>query len=116
MKFKYIHALTFLCLTLIVILAQIKTILPDSPGWHSIVYPPKYIIQIISIIVTLIIIVGVYTYLSLKMVPMNLKAFLLHLIMSLPLLIAFIYPFESYDMTSMSKEEFDSLMTKNNII
>jgi len=66
MKRKYIQSFIFLILLILTIISQYNVVFPVAPesGWHTVIYPPKYIIEMSIILMPLIVAIGCYTFLS----------------------------------------------------
>jgi hypothetical protein len=82
------------------------------PGWHTIVYPPKYIAQMIFIAVSLLLSAVGYSILAYKGITISNKVFAMHFLFTLPLIIALFKTYSNIDMDSISREGFHDILTK----
>jgi magnesium-transporting ATPase (P-type) len=116
MKMKYIQSCIFLILLILTIISQYNAGFPVVPGWHTVIYPPKYIIEMSIIILSLILAISGYTFLSFKKQPLNSRIFVLHFLLTIPIIIALLYPFKSVDMTSLSKDEMEKIFSRQELM
>ena len=114
MKRKYIQSCIFLILLILTIISQYDILFPVVPksGWHTVIYPPNYIIEMSIIIMSLVLAIGGYTFLSFTKQPLNSGIFVLHFLLTIPIIIALLYPFKSVDMTSLSKDEMEKIFSR----
>ena len=56
--------------------------------------------------------IGGYTFLSFKRLPIRPKIFVLHFLLTIPIIIVLLYPFKNVDMTSFSKDEFEKMLSQ----
>jgi hypothetical protein len=82
------------------------------PGWHMAIYPPGYIIKFsLTILFLLIAIIG---YAFIVRSPINFKVFLVHVLLTLPLVIALSYPFKTIDISLLPESELERLLAQRN--
>lgn len=112
MKSRYTQSCIFLILLILTFISQRNAWFSVVPGWHTVIYPPKYIIEMSIIILLLILAIAGYAFLSFKKQSLNPVIFVIHFLLTIPIIIALLYPFKSGDMTSLSKDEIEKIFSR----
>ena len=110
MKSKYFQTFIFLTLLILTVWSQYRTSSTVVPGWHTVVYPSNYLLVISFITLSLFLAIIGYTYFSYKKKPIGPWIFILHFLLTVPLIIALLYSFKTIDMSTLSKAEFDRII------
>ena len=74
------------------------------PGWHTTIYPPYFIGELIIAFVLLLVTIG-YWRLSNRAHKFNLAIFIIHLILTIPTIINIKFPFVYLDLQFTNQEE-----------
>jgi len=115
MKGKYFRPLAFLILLVLTFISQYNVGFSVVPGWHSTIYPTKYIIEMSIIILSLLLAICGYTFLSFKKLSLDPRIFLLHFLLTIPIIIALLYPFQNIEMTSLSQDEIEKTLSQREL-
>jgi len=112
MKLKHTHAFIFLILLILTVFSQYNTGFEATPGWHAVIYPPKYLIQMGFVILSLLFAIIGYTILTVKSADISLKSFIFHFIFTAPLVVALLFPMQSISVPPMSEAEVQNILTQ----
>ena len=93
---KYIPFLVFATLVILTIPLSLDNFSPDFatsvvPGWHTTIIPPYLLMNLIVAIILLLVTLA-YRKISKKIKKVNWKFFLLHLVLTIPLVFYIIFP------------------------
>ena len=116
MNKNYFYPLIFLILLALTVFSHMRTAFAVVPGWHTTIYPPKYIITLSLIILFLLLSIIGYGLLSWRHRPISVVVFILHLALTIPLIIVFVFPFKFIDRSSPSLDEFERLYNQRQCV
>ena len=80
------------------------------PGWHTTIYPPYFIGQLIIVVVLLFVTIG-YWQLAKRAHKFNLAIFVIHLILTIPTIIDIKFPFAYLGLQFTNQEEIVNAFT-----
>lgn len=109
---RFIHSFIFLILLIVTLISLYNAEPVVIPGWYTIDYASKYSIGISIIILSLTTAIGGYAFLSFKKKYLSSWVFGLHFLLTIPVIIALIYPFKSMELTSVSVYEIEKLLSQ----
>jgi uncharacterized membrane protein YjfL (UPF0719 family) len=104
MKRPYVPFFAFLALLLLTIPFSFDFATSVVPGWHTTIFPPYFIWQLIAIIVLLLAIIG-YWLLSKRVDKINWTLFAFHLTLTIPTIIFLKFPSIFLDVQQTNQEE-----------
>ena len=114
MKSNYVSGFCFLMLLGLIFFSQMRTAFSIVPGWHTTIYPPDYII--IHCLIGLFLLIVIVGYVFLLRPPINLKVFLLHFLLTLPLIIILLHPFKPLEISSISQIESQHILDQRKLL
>jgi len=103
---EYSKGLSFLTMLIMVVVSPFKKSFRGVPGWHTTIYPPKYFLVLNSVILLLLISCIGYAFFLLWKVSVSSKIFASHFLLTLPQIVAFLYPFQVPDLSYSTSAEF----------
>ena len=116
MRKKYYQPFIFLILLVLVIISQLNHSFSVVPGWHTIIYPPGYIIEMSLIFISLFFATIGYIVLAKKISSLNFKIFLVHFLLTLPLILGLLYPLKPINIFSLANHEMENIIVLRTLI
>lgn len=111
MKKQRVHFYTFLVLFLLTLLLPVEIVSMELatsvvPGWHTTIYPPYFLMNIIVSLILLIVTIA-YRKLARRNASVSTGVFLTHLALTIPVVFYIIYPEPLEQWLGMLVERFN---------